>query len=158
MMRVWNRNFMGHAAHGIMPYDQRLHLLPAWAQQLEMESNGKSVTLEGAAIDHATTPVIWGTAGTGCQHSFFQALHQGTDIVPLDILLPLRPTGLHLDGDWGGKPPGAGGERAGPGRGAGRRQPERGRTASPFCRGPSVERDQLGGQHALCRRQAAGAL
>ena len=100
MMRVWNRNFMGHAAHGIMPYDQRLHLLPAWAQQLEMESNGKSVTLEGAAIGHATTPVIWGTAGTGCQHSFFQALHQGTDIVPLDILLPLRPTGLHLDGDW----------------------------------------------------------
>ena len=65
-----------------------------------MESNGKSVTLEGAAIGHATTPVIWGTAGTGCQHSFFQALHQGTDIVPLDILLPLRPTGLHLDGDW----------------------------------------------------------
>jgi glucose-6-phosphate isomerase len=75
-------------------------LLPAWAQQLEMESNGKSVTLEGAAIGLATTPVIWGTAGTGCQHSFFQALHQGTDIVPLDILLPLRPTGLHLDGDW----------------------------------------------------------
>ena len=100
MMRVWNRNFMGHATHGIMPYDQRLHLLPAWAQQLEMESNGKSVTLEGAAIGYATTPVIWGTAGTGCQHSFFQALHQGTDIVPLDILLPLRPSGLHLDGDW----------------------------------------------------------
>ena len=99
-MRVWNRNFMGHAAHGIMPYDQRLHLLPAWAQQLEMESNGKSVTLEGTAIGYVTTPVIWGTAGTGCQHSFFQALHQGTDIVPLDILLPLRPTGLHLDGDW----------------------------------------------------------
>ena len=100
LMRVWNRNFLGHAAHGIMPYDQRLHLLPAWAQQLEMESNGKSVSADGAPVGHATTPVIWGTAGTGCQHSFFQALHQGTDIVPLDILLPLRPTGLHLDGDW----------------------------------------------------------
>ena len=100
LMRVWNRNFLGHAAHGIMPYDQRLRLLPAWAQQLEMESNGKSVSADGAPLGHATTPVIWGTAGTGCQHSFFQALHQGTDIVPLDILLPLRPTGLHLDGDW----------------------------------------------------------
>lgn len=100
LMRVWNRNFLGHAAHGIMPYDQRLHLLPAWAQQLEMESNGKSVSIDGAPLAHATTPVIWGTAGTGCQHSFFQALHQGTDIVPLDILLPLRPTGLDLDGDW----------------------------------------------------------
>ena len=100
LMRVWNRNFLGHAAHGMMPYDQRLHLLPAWAQQLEMESNGKSVSIDGAPVGHATTPVIWGTAGTGCQHSFFQALHQGTDIVPLDILLPLRPTGLHLEGDW----------------------------------------------------------
>ena len=100
LLRVWNRNFLGMSTHGIMPYDQRLHLLPAWAQQLEMESNGKSVSVDGAPLGHATTPVVWGTAGTGCQHSFFQALHQGSDIVPLDILLPLRPTGLHLDGDW----------------------------------------------------------
>ncbi len=100
LLRVWNRNFMGCATHGIMPYDQRLHLVPAWAQQLEMESNGKSVTAKGDAIDYATAPVIWGTAGTGCQHSFFQALHQGRDIVPLDILVPMRPTGLALAGDW----------------------------------------------------------
>ena len=100
LMRIWNRNFLGHATHRLMPYDQRLHLLPAWAQQLEMESNGKSVTATGEAVEWSTTPVIWGTAGTGCQHSFFQALHQGTDIVPLDILLPLRPTGLSLPGDW----------------------------------------------------------
>ena len=100
LMRIWNRNFLGHATHGLMPYDQRLHLLPAWAQQLEMESNGKSVAATGETLDWATAPVIWGTAGTGCQHSFFQALHQGTDIVPLDILLPLRPTGLSLPGDW----------------------------------------------------------
>ena len=100
LMRVWNRNFLGHATHGLMPYDQRLHLLPAWAQQLEMESNGKSVAATGETLDWATAPVIWGTAGTGCQHSFFQALHQGKDIVPLDILLPLRPTGLSLPGDW----------------------------------------------------------
>ena len=100
LLRVWNRNFMGLATHGIMPYDQRLHLVPAWAQQLEMESNGKSVSVDGAALEHATTPVIWGTAGTGCQHSFFQALHQGRDVVPLDILVPMQPTGLRLDGDW----------------------------------------------------------
>ena len=100
LLRVWNRNFMGCATHGIMPYDQRLHLVPAWAQQLEMESNGKSVTAMGESIDYATTPVIWGTAGTGCQHSFFQALHQGHDIVPLDILVPLQPSGLQLAGDW----------------------------------------------------------
>ncbi|MEC8805823.1 MAG: glucose-6-phosphate isomerase [Pseudomonadota bacterium] len=100
LLRIWNRNFLGLATHGIMPYDQRLHLLPAWAQQLEMESNGKSVSVDGAPLAHATTPVVWGTAGTDCQHSFFQALHQGSDIVPLDILLPMRPSGLHLAGDW----------------------------------------------------------
>lgn len=100
LLRVWNRNFLQFPTLGLMPYDQRLALLPAWAQQLEMESNGKSVTRDGAAIDYATSPVIWGEAGTGCQHSFFQALHQGSDIVPLDILLPLRPHNLVLSGDW----------------------------------------------------------
>ena len=100
LLRIWNRNFMGRATHGIMPYDQRLHLLPAWAQQLEVESNGKSVSVDGAPLEHATTPVIWGTAGTGCQHSFFQALHQGSEMVALDILVPMRPTGLRLGGDW----------------------------------------------------------
>ena len=100
LTRVWNRNYLGCATHGIMPYDQRLAMLPAWAQQLEMESNGKSVSATGEAMDCATAPVIWGAAGTGCQHSFFQALHQGSDIVPIDILLPLAPSGLDLDGDW----------------------------------------------------------
>ena len=83
-----------------MPYDQRLALLPAWAQQLEMESNGKSVSRNGAGLDYPTAPVIWGAAGTGCQHSFFQALHQGSDIVPMDILVPLTPSGMSLAGDW----------------------------------------------------------
>ena len=100
LLRVWNRNFLGLSTHGIMPYDQRLHLLPAWAQQLEMESNGKSVSVDGTPLEYATTPVIWGAAGTGCQHSFFQALHQGSDLVPLDILVPMQPVGLHLAGDW----------------------------------------------------------
>lgn len=102
LLRVWNRNFLGYPTHGIMPYDQRLARVPAWIQQLEMESNGKSVSRDGASLDYATAPVIWGEAGTGCQHSFFQALHQGTDIVPLDILLPRHPVGLHLAGDWQG--------------------------------------------------------
>lgn len=100
LLRVWNRNFLGHSTHGIMPYDQRLALLPAWAQQLEMESNGKSVSRNGAGLDYPTAPVIWGAAGTGCQHSFFQALHQGSDIVPMDILVPLTPSGMSLAGDW----------------------------------------------------------
>ncbi len=100
LLRVWNRNFLGLPTHGIMPYDQRLALLPAWAQQLEMESNGKSVCREGKPLDIATAPVVWGAAGTGCQHSFFQALHQGSDIVPLDIMIPLSPSGIRLAGDW----------------------------------------------------------
>jgi len=100
LLRVWNRNFLGYATHGIMPYDQRLARVPAWAQQLEMESNGKSVSRDGDALDYATAPVIWGEAGTGCQHSFFQALHQGRDIVPLDIIFPRHPVGLHLADAW----------------------------------------------------------
>ncbi len=100
LLRVWNRNFMGYPTLGIMPYDQRLALLPAWLQQLEMESNGKSVRADGSVLDYATTPVIWGAAGTGCQHSFFQALHQGSDIVPLDIMVPLAPSGMPLDDGW----------------------------------------------------------
>ncbi len=100
LLRVWNRNFLRYSTHGIMPYDQRLALLPAWAQQLEMESNGKSVSRDGAPLGIATAPVIWGSAGTGCQHSFFQALHQGSDIVPLDIMVPLSPAGIRLAGDW----------------------------------------------------------
>ena len=100
LLRSWNRNFLGYATHGIMPYDQRLALVPAWVQQLEMESNGKSVSRDGSPLDIVTTPVVWGAAGTGCQHSFFQALHQGSDIVPLDIMVPLAPAGISLAGDW----------------------------------------------------------
>ena len=83
---VWNRNLLGHAAHGVMTYDQRLALLPAYLQQLVMESLGKSVKLDGSPVDGETVPVWWGGAGTDVQHSFFQALHQGTQIVPLDFI------------------------------------------------------------------------
>ncbi len=87
---VWNRNALGHAAQGVMTYDQRLALLPAYLQQLVMESLGKSVKLDGSAVDADTVPVWWGGAGTDVQHSFFQALHQGTGIVPLDFVGTLR--------------------------------------------------------------------
>lgn len=83
---VWNRNLLGHAAYGVMTYDQRLALLPAYLQQLVMESLGKSVKLDGSPVDGDTVPVWWGGAGTDVQHSFFQALHQGTQIVPLDFV------------------------------------------------------------------------
>jgi len=87
---VWNRNALGHAAHGVMTYDQRLALLPAYLQQLVMESLGKSVKLDGGPVDGDTVPVWWGGAGTDVQHSFFQALHQGTGIVPLDLVGTIR--------------------------------------------------------------------
>ncbi len=87
---VWNRNALGHAAHGVMTYDQRLALLPAYLQQLVMESLGKSVRLDGSAVDADTVPVWWGGAGTDVQHSFFQALHQGTQVVPLDFVGTVR--------------------------------------------------------------------
>ena len=83
---VWNRNVLGHAAQGVMTYDQRLALLPAYLQQLVMESLGKSVKLDGTPVGVDTVPVWWGGAGTDVQHSFFQALHQGTGIVPLDFV------------------------------------------------------------------------
>ncbi|WDS36428.1 glucose-6-phosphate isomerase [Pseudoxanthomonas sp.] len=83
---VWNRNVLGHAAHGVMTYDQRLALLPNYLQQLVMESLGKSTRIDGTPVDVDTVPVWWGGAGTDVQHSFFQALHQGTQIVPLDFV------------------------------------------------------------------------
>ncbi|MDV3468651.1 glucose-6-phosphate isomerase [Stenotrophomonas sp. C3(2023)] len=83
---IWNRNVLGHATHAVMTYDQRLALLPAYLQQLVMESLGKRVQRDGAPVAGDTVPVWWGGAGTDVQHSFFQALHQGTSIVPADFI------------------------------------------------------------------------
>jgi glucose-6-phosphate isomerase len=94
LLRVWHRTFLGRSSYGLMPYDQRLGRLPAWAQQLDMESNGKSVTREGHMLAMGSGPLIWGEPGTNGQHSFFQWLHQGTDIVPVDILVPRQPNGV----------------------------------------------------------------
>jgi glucose-6-phosphate isomerase len=92
LISIWNRNILGHAAQAVIPYDQRLGRFPAYLQQLQMESNGKSVRLDGSPADFATGPVIWGEPGTNGQHAFFQLLHQGTEIVPVDFLVAATPT------------------------------------------------------------------
>jgi glucose-6-phosphate isomerase len=94
LIGVWHRNFLGLETHAVLPYSQDLWRLPAYLQQLDMESNGKSVTRDGLPVDHATGPVVWGTAGTNGQHAYFQLLHQGTAIVPCDVIgfgEPLSP-------------------------------------------------------------------
>ena len=87
LIGVWHRNVCGHASRAVIPYDQRLARLPAYLQQLDMESNGKSVTRDGAAVASATGPVVWGEPGTNGQHAFFQLLHQGPDVVPVEFLV-----------------------------------------------------------------------
>jgi glucose-6-phosphate isomerase len=86
LIGVWNTNFLGAATHAVLPYSNALRLLPAYLQQLEMESNGKRVDRAGRAIAYATAPVLWGAEGTVSQHSFHQLLHQGTQAVPCDFV------------------------------------------------------------------------
>jgi glucose-6-phosphate isomerase len=86
LLGVWYTDFLAAATHAVLPYDQSLQLLPAYLQQLEMESNGKGVTRDGAPVDYATAPVVWGAPGTNGQHAFFQMLHQGTQVVPADFI------------------------------------------------------------------------
>jgi len=90
LMGVWNINFMNLPTHAVLPYDDSLRRFPAYLQQLEMESNGKSVMLDGEPVACQTAAVIWGEAGDNGQHSFFQLLHQGTPRAALDFLLPAR--------------------------------------------------------------------
>lgn len=88
---IFRRNAMGWQTTALIPYDQRLERFPAYVQQLDMESNGKRVTREGVPTGTATGPVIWGEPGTNAQHSFFQLLHQGTDVVPVEFIAAARP-------------------------------------------------------------------
>jgi glucose-6-phosphate isomerase len=88
LLGVWNINFLELPTHAVLPYDGRLGRFPAYLQQLDMESNGKSVSLTGEPLQHSTAPVIWGEPGSNAQHSFFQMLHQGTPRAALDLLLP----------------------------------------------------------------------
>ncbi len=89
----WYSNYFDAQTHAFIPYDESLKLLPDYLSQLLMESNGKSVDLDGHVIDYKTMPVCWGSAGTNSQHSFFQLLHQGTHMVPVDFLVPLSKKG-----------------------------------------------------------------
>ena len=86
LIGVWNTNFLGAGTHAVLPYANALRLLPAYLQQLEMESNGKRVDREGREVAYATAPVLWGAEGTVSQHSFHQLLHQGTQSVPCDFI------------------------------------------------------------------------
>jgi glucose-6-phosphate isomerase len=100
LIGLWNRDFLGCPSVGVMPYEQYLKRLPAYLQQLTMESNGKHVTLRGGEIDYDTGALYWGEPGTNGQHSFYQLIHQGTTIVPVDLIgfaQSLNPLGRHHD-------------------------------------------------------------
>ncbi len=100
LLAVWYGDFFGAQSFGVMPYEQYLKRFPAYLQQLTMESNGKHVTLDGTAVDYQTGGVYWGEPGTNGQHSFYQLIHQGTKLIPLDLIgfgKPLNPLGDHHD-------------------------------------------------------------
>ena len=86
MIGVWNRNVLGLATKAVLPYAEELARFPAYLQQLDMESNGKSARLDGSAVTLDTGPIVWGEPGTNGQHAFYQLLHQGTEIVPADFI------------------------------------------------------------------------
>lgn len=91
LVGIWNRNFLGYSSISIAPYLQDLVSFSNYLQQLEMESNGKQVQKNGKAVDYKTCPAIWGNVGTNGQHAYFQLLHQGTDIIPVDFITALSP-------------------------------------------------------------------
>jgi len=100
LLAVWYNDFFGAQTVGVMPYDQYLNRFPAYLQQLTMESNGKHVTLEGVHVNYQTGPIFWGEPGTNGQHSFYQLIHQGTKLIPLDLIgfcHTLNPLGDHHD-------------------------------------------------------------
>jgi glucose-6-phosphate isomerase len=101
LLGVWYQGFFGTSSQAVLPYSQYLHRFPAYLQQLDMESNGKGVSRDGTPVQgYGTGPVVWGEPGTNGQHAFFQLLHQGTQLIPCDFILPVRsqePLGQHQD-------------------------------------------------------------
>jgi glucose-6-phosphate isomerase len=100
LLTLWYANFFDAQTRAVLPYDQYLKRFPAYLQQLTMESNGKHVTLDGRTVDYSTGPVFWGEPGTNGQHSFYQLIHQGTELIPCDFigfLHSLNPLGEHHD-------------------------------------------------------------
>jgi glucose-6-phosphate isomerase len=99
LLSYWYRDRLDAQTHAVVPYSQPLAKLPSYLQQLEMESNGKSVRADGAPVDAGTSAIVWGTAGTNGQHAYFQMLHQGTTLVPIDLIGFLQPQPEHDLGD-----------------------------------------------------------
>jgi glucose-6-phosphate isomerase len=100
LLGVWYGNFFGAQTHAVLPYSQYLSMLPAYLQQLDMESNGKSVDRAGRAVTTQTGPIVWGTAGTNGQHAYYQLIHQGTKLIPADFIgfcAPNHDLGRHHD-------------------------------------------------------------
>jgi glucose-6-phosphate isomerase len=104
LLGVWYNNFFGAQSHAVLPYSQYLERFPSYLQQLDMESNGKSVTIDGSVVDVQTGPIVWGQPGTNGQHAFYQLIHQGTKLVPADFLGVVEPfhpgtgsLGMHHD-------------------------------------------------------------
>ena len=100
LLAIWYDDFFGAQTHGVMPYEQYLKRFPAYLQQLTMESNGKHVTLDGTPVNYQTGSIYWGEPGTNGQHSFYQLIHQGTELIPLDLIgfgKSLNPLGAHHD-------------------------------------------------------------
>lgn len=87
LLGVWYRNAFGYSTHAVLPYDERMGRFAAYLQQQDMESNGKSVQRDGSAVSYATGPIVWGEPGTNGQHAFYQLIHQGTDVIPVDFLI-----------------------------------------------------------------------
>jgi glucose-6-phosphate isomerase len=100
LLGIWYNNFFGAESHAVLPYDQYLARFPAYLQQLDMESNGKSVTIDGKPVSYQTGPIIWGQPGTNGQHAFYQLIHQGTKLIPCDFIgfaRTLNPLANHHD-------------------------------------------------------------
>lgn len=91
LLHIWQGNYLGYPTRAVIPYAQKLEKLPSYLQQLEMESLGKSVDIHGQHLSYATSPIVWGSAGSNGQHAFFQLLHQGSQIVPVDFIAALEP-------------------------------------------------------------------
>jgi glucose-6-phosphate isomerase len=91
LLGIWYRNFFGAQSHAVLPYSDHLSRFPAYLQQLDMESNGKSVRLDGMPVTTDTGPIVWGEPGTNGQHAFYQLIHQGTTLIPADFIGFCRP-------------------------------------------------------------------
>ncbi len=92
LLGIWYANFLGARTHAVLPYDRYLRRFPAYLQQLDMESNGKSVDRDGNRVSYTTGPVVWGEPGTNGQHAFFQLIHQGTQLIPCDFIVAAKPS------------------------------------------------------------------